>query len=629
MIAINQNERFLGNEVKKGELSVELINETYFHFCNYLKVGKKKRRKEELVPWSVKFINTGQKSVVEDILEVRYSDKFIEKYGLKVRPTDPPIFRFYVSKYDSNSYHKLKNPVTREEINTISDSDTEKSLKDDTKITLYDHWRLLIENDKAIFAKKPKGIFIGNSMINHLFGIVNDKTESEEIKAFRFNEYTDIAQTRKKIVTAAAALTGVIIATKLSKNVVKKVEHHLEREGILLGARQYLIKNEDIPPGVINIPNENEHFMFAEEILEKALTLYKDWAWKKNLPPAFFRKSKSYFDLMERESLRQIFDDTTFDFNSFMRQLITERNQSINHEKLTEKYIRLHIEFSNRLQSQLESHVYKNQTFGSMPIDFTESSIQGPMWLVSKNPGSPIINKVCKAVDITNENIAQSISEGNAVDSESRSTKVLNSLRQEIDDIWSWVDDYVSKTKKPMTLDVFLAGLLYRNKGDITGSLWDAALLTKLASRNKPESFAFYTSKPDDLAKKSTDLYLERLQDQFAPRLSANWVNEHNRNDDLFAYDIEYHHTSGKNYKHVDRYCASGNIYHGIGIMALCTVTSPELVQAMILKKHFGYDFSARLIGPDDYGMEKNVADLLVAYDIPNVRKILDKYEVV
>ncbi|KKP33500.1 MAG: hypothetical protein UR23_C0042G0007 [Candidatus Roizmanbacteria bacterium GW2011_GWA2_32_13] len=643
MSVINQKEYSLGNEVKKGELLAELINETYFHFCNYLKVGKKKRRDGELIPWSVEFINTDQKSVGENILEVRYSDKFIEKYNLKVSPTDPPIFRFYVSKYDSNSYHKLKNPVTRVEINTISDSDTEKSLKDDTEISLYDHWRLLFENDKAIVAKKPRGFFIGDSMINHLFGIVNDKTKSEETKAFKFNQYTDIAQERKKLYKTVGVVAGTVIALKYAKDIaaVNTATEYLSKNSVLFDARQYLIINEDIPPGIENVPSKNHEFKFASEVLQSALDIYHEWQREKGLPEPYFRKSKTYFEFDDSKFLNQVFQKGVSGYKDFIVKLFSPSDNPY-FKNGFDKYLKLRESFFYNLGEQFTSRFESANEFGNNPIYFSNEPVKDALGLLLFNPGSPIIGRICESMGITSyQDIWSIIDKHEGSDWEQRTSDIMKMLRKEINSVWSWVDEQVKKQGKPIKLDLFLAYLIYRNNGDITGSLWDAAVLTKLASRNDPETFKFYDffkiSKDDPRPGKSTDLLLTRLTDPFAPRLSANWVNKNSRDDRLFAYSqspqpdpLSSSQSSNKNYKPFDRYCAAGDIYHGIGIIALATVTGPSVVQALVMKEKFGNKkYSIKTVGSNEHGAEKNVADLLVAYDIPNVRKILDKYEVI
>lgn len=416
---------------------------------------------------------------------------------------------------------------------------------------------------------------------------------------------------RRDFLKLAAVGVGFIVAGP------KLVEfgNNLEKEAVLMGARQFLIKNEDIPPEIKDIPVANEHFMFADEVLEKALSQYEEWALKENLPPPFFRKSESYFDYKDSDFLAGLAQSGSQEYLLFIKNLFDRNMPDSDKCGFYNKYFKLRERFFKNIRHNFDP--YLNEKFKSSPMTFSGLNIQGINSLLANNPGSSILNRVSLQIGMIDPN--------SAYDEQS----AVMTLHQEINSIWKWVDDFVGEKKNPMSMDVFLAGLIYRNKGDISGSLWDAVLLSKLI-RNNPDTFAlndlYGLESTVDGIRKNVDTFLNRLQDCFAPRLSANWINKNSRNKDLFAYDYKKDFKD-KDYKPFDRYSAVGDIYHGLNIMAFASVTTPELLQAMVILQN-SYIITQSLKFNPDMGQEKITADLLVAYRAPEVRKILDKYSV-
>lgn len=423
-------------------------------------------------------------------------------------------------------------------------------------------------------------------------------------------------------------LAGVGLTLVIKPKLVE-IGDNFEKEAVLIGAQQFLIKNEDVPPGVENVPLENEHFMFADEILEKALSQYEEWALRDNLPRPYFRKSESYLDPKDiisgtASTLPKFFD--------FVKDFFTSDGWTNFREssRISDDLSIVATSFEQIAREEISSKIEK---FGNKPIFFSREDIGFSKDVLYKNPGSLLLKRVAYALEITND------IQLDTADND----KVTQALHNEIDTVWSWVDKYVEKNGSPMPDDVFLAGLIYLNKGDIAGSLWDKAVLKKLAARNNPESYdfngtVFSKDTSDDLiflesVRKNTNLFLRRIRDNYSIRLSANWVSKNSLNEELFAYNEtgrrEQPQYADKNYKPFDPYCAAG-IYHGDGIMALSAVTDPEIIQLMVTDENFFLNtIGGSVVGPNpDYGLEKIAADLMVAYRAPEVRKILDKYSV-
>lgn len=423
-------------------------------------------------------------------------------------------------------------------------------------------------------------------------------------------------------------IVGVGAGALAIRPIIAELGNNLEKETVLIGARQFLIQNESIPPGIENVPSANEHFIFADQLLEKSLATYKDWALKENLPQPFFRKSKSYFDYRNAKSFNDIGQFGSAQYSSFLSDLFNKDYKPNGTDDFLGK-------FKERLEatltyagSFLTDYAEKKQSLGSKPITFSNEILYDAKSYLWFNPGSAILNRVCSTLGT-----------GNYDDLEGREDEIGAVLHKEIDPIWAWIRNHVAKSGKPMTSDVFLAKLLYENRGNITESLWDKVVLEKLMSRSNPTTFEFnsdvgWLDKPNyqqyiDPIKNNQDMFLGLIQDNFAPRLSANYINKNVRQDELFGYN---HFTDiykdAHNYKPFDSYCAAGNIYHGSNDMALATTTSPEILQLMILYKNFYADVGRNIAPNSDYGLEKVTADLLVGYRAKEIRKILDNYSV-
>jgi len=410
------------------------------------------------------------------------------------------------------------------------------------------------------------------------------------------------------VATAVPVINQILTlgdATVVAKNVVEAGADYLEKQSVLAGAREFLIRNEAIPPGVDpkTVPNENEHFMFADEMLEKAIARYEVWGKEDNLPPPVFRKSPAYFDPFNIVQMK-----STIDYNQVEN---TEILKEILHNGTPAEKIYQSIEL---IKDDIEIGMGKTEGFGNMPVSFSQVNISGPNDLLQNNPGSIILNRVCRSLGISSSH------DVNQIDN----NKIIETLHKEIDPIWAWVDAQVLKTRQPMGGEVFLAGLMYRNRGDITGSLFDKVMFEKLV-RNNSKTFEFNMSDDHnqfpDSAKSDLDKFLARLQDQSAPRLSANYVNKTVRGDEMFGF-------APAKFKPFDRYSAGGDIYHTSNIDVMPAITNPDFILPMVIQRDFVLVPGAPIAIAPSYGVEKVTGDLLRAYRAPQVRKILDRYSV-
>lgn len=213
------------------------------------------------------------------------------------------------------------------------------------------------------------------------------------------------------------------------------------RDLALDGVQKFLRKKEDIPSNVINVPDKNERFRFADELLQSSLDIYAGWAEKSGYPPAFYNKP-AYFLSIDNPNLPNKF------INQVANPFLDKLWSSIKTGKPMEREdINNLTDLKNAVIKILDGDEYQ-------PIKFSKKDIKDAKDLLRLDPDSPILARVKAKV------------RENATEEE-----VVSAIHEEIDYIWEWVDS--ERNGKPMECDQLLAGLIYINKGDVAGSLWD------------------------------------------------------------------------------------------------------------------------------------------------------------
>ena len=420
-------------------------------------------------------------------------------------------------------------------------------------------------------------------------------------------------------------VAGLGLGALAVKPKLVEIGDSLEKEAVLMSARQFLIKNECIPPEVENVPNENKEFKFADDVLQNAIDLYERWAAENKLPDPYYHKSEVY---LSRKDVAIDASRAYSDFFDFLNHVFKDKEGFRYYTSTPGGYLAL---FGGYFEGSLRDYVSsKVEKFGSKPFFFSREDLElGAYDVIFKNPGSPLIARVAQSVGAVNDNTVP--------DTQNEQGKIISALHKEVDPIWDWVGKFVEKNKKQMTEEMFLAGLIYFEKGDIAGALWNRAVLRKLAVRNDPSTFDFnglvFDRDTDEninhlrLVKKNVKIFLDRTQDSYSPRLSANWVATNIEDEKYFAYDETDAANFPNNIKHIDLNSADGGIYHGDCIVALSGNADPEIIQGMYVDELF---LNSKMIESlrlaPNYGSEKVASDLMVCYRLPQVRKILDKY---
>jgi hypothetical protein len=397
---------------------------------------------------------------------------------------------------------------------------------------------------------------------------------------------------RRDFLKLSTTLIGTIAARPLTKgleNIVEEEAKNVELEEV----RDFLVRSEDIPPGVVEVPNANEKFMFVDEVLQSALDMYQAWAKRDSRPAAYFNKPENFLSISNPNIVRNLMAEKVKPFIADLWSSV-KNNQPIEGPDI------------NSLTDLKNAVIDTVDGTGFKPNKFSQMDIRGVDKLLDLDPGSPLLARM-KAR--TGEGATRE--------------QLIDAMHNEIDYIWEWVDK--EKTASPMKSDKLLACLIYINKGDVRGSLWDLAIITKLAARNNHDTFDFNEVKKEDgtvdlaTIRRENSTFLGRVQDTFSVRVSANWNLQNIDNPDLFAHKPKKF--APKNLKPFDVYSSAGALYHGTNIMALAGTMDYRFIQLVLFLK---YAAPSEKIGfNEDQGLEKIAADMMTASRLDKVQDIL------
>lgn len=199
--------------------------------CNFLSLlPNPEIKKDTDCPWVVSYSSDDDKHPLHTVMEVRLSDKFANEQEIKIRQNrdeifeqDPPIFRFYLRKYNKS----YENPLGLEkvEINLIKDSNFENRVE-------YQHWGINYSTEGGFKVTKPKEIFMSEQDLFFAISKITKNKEDINKGAKSFVKFEDLAETRKVVRSVALFGVGALLFTK----------------GILLAKE----KRENPPPDLVN-----------------------------------------------------------------------------------------------------------------------------------------------------------------------------------------------------------------------------------------------------------------------------------------------------------------------------------------------------------------------------------------
>lgn len=413
----------------------------------------------------------------------------------------------------------------------------------------------------------------------------------------------------------AAGLATIPLASRIEFEADKLVKANL-----LKFVTNNLIENEAIPDGVKDVPDHNLNFRFADDLLSSSIRIYNERSDKARLPRLYFQESPAFFDVHSWDFVSKSTSFLLFEkYPDLIKELFSKDDRN---EGFWSRYVDVLKDGVLSMTDFTHDYARSMQKSGHYPITYLQFDMAYFGDIILSNPGAPLITRVREKLKLSDDILWSNRAMNN---------EAFQLLQNEIRPIWELVENFVHKEKRPMPLDLFISELIYLEDGDISGALWDSVVLTRLKFRHKKKNFEkhFFERTITDLVEKN-DLMTDSkhsatlLEDSFAPRISANWVAGCG-SDDLFAYNA-FAFPNATNFKPFDLYCSLGNILHGLAIMASCSVTTPEVVQAMTVYEDY-YKQTGILRPSYDYGLEKVVSDTFVAYRAPKIREILDRYK--
>ena len=195
-------------------------------------------------------------------------------------------------------------------------------------------------------------------------------------------------------------VAGLGLGALAVKPKLVEIGDSLEKEAVLMSARQFLIKNECIPPEVENVPNENKEFKFADDVLQNAIDLYERWAAENKLPDPYYHKSEVY---LSRKDVAIDASRAYSDFFDFLNHVFKDKEGFRYYTSTPGGYLAL---FGGYFEGSLRDYVSsKVEKFGSKPFFFSREDLElGAYDVIFKNPGSPLIARVAQSVGAVNDN---------------------------------------------------------------------------------------------------------------------------------------------------------------------------------------------------------------------------------
>lgn len=359
---------------------------------------------------------------------------------------------------------------------------------------------------------------------------------------------------------------------------------------------------DEVPPQLRSkdIPTNNEHFRFADELVRDGLEFYKNMCENNlMLRDAYYQRPEHYLDLpsaVKRFSLRA-------------------RDNGL--ENVKENGIwGAFASYAGDLITDVEGP-YHNFMTGSQDGFINIES------LVANDPGTGVVARIrakFKEVYGLNYEVYRDCL-GYDLPQKEKKNLIYREYHEWFSSALQFVEDKVERNgEKPISTSWLLAHFLSENNGNISYSLWDTMTFLKILSRNDVEILEFA---PD---RDKAELVCRLFQDEFSPRVSANWVVKNVEPNDQMLHPLDSKaEMKYKTYLPLNRV----GLYHGWNEIALACDMSPGLVKRA-LARHLTKEYS--IIGGwgegSEYGRERVEADLMVLERIDEIASILSNLEI-
>lgn len=367
---------------------------------------------------------------------------------------------------------------------------------------------------------------------------------------------------------------------------------------------------EEIPPELARegLPEVNPHFCFPEQMIEQAITIYGQM--RKNNPGlsrANFQRSEVFLGLQDiPPASRKITVELGWNAFNLLKQSYYGNGGDLQSTLALWKGA-----VPSTTIEALSEYAWSVEKPTCKPFSFLGRDEWDIFDVINFDPGSGLLATIKRSVE--NEL-------GNGVDYSVRDQTIAPVLQRKVHDnlslFWAWVDQLVAiNGGRPVNPSYLIAGMMVWNNGDVRGATLDAGLAAKLAARHHPKTYThndyghsgYVMLEPE--SRESVNMLLRRVQDTFAPRISANFIFDR-------AEQLEPYYTNSApimidhkahNYQVGSIYSMAGNLYHGLCTTASCFVAHELLVPPMLASRY------PLTLVPSGDPFEKKLGDFLVA----------------
>lgn len=378
-----------------------------------------------------------------------------------------------------------------------------------------------------------------------------------------------------------------------------EINRFWQEEGPLITGEAVNLDNiaSEIPPQLANleIPTKNEQFRHMTDIFEEGLLQYLHW----------------------------------MNSNSSLSQLTYERPDNyLDIPSIAERISPDIDEIPSRIGEDYWAMSWALDAIGeidkpySMIVAGSTDGISSLENMIKNDPGTGFVNSLRESSKME---FGDSFDMWQACRSNTLSSEQREYLSKQYIEWHQGAMNYilreVKKDGKPISTSALFSYFLFKNDGNILRSVWDTSSWLKITSRNDVEDLKFNPN--NDKAKLITSLF----KDEFAEKISANWVVENVEPEDKLLNNVEaYDNYQYKDYMPPNRV----GFYHSWNIVALGLHMSPFLLKRMVASHLvgtlFGNDINGKKI--TEYGKERTISDWSVAENISKILKLIKKYSI-
>lgn len=305
----------------------------------------------------------------------------------------------------------------------------------------------------------------------------------------------------------------------------------------------------EVPPKLSNrdIPVFNENFRKPVAIIQESFDQYDKWRKESpDLPELYYTRPQNYLD---------------------PPSLLAQLGRTVTPEAAIDTQLAL---------GQFQDALLGNDEPYSRFSESSSGGIDGISTLILNDPGSGWVSQMR---DVFKKKYGNDVEIWDLARSGSFTSEQNDSLKSEIERWNSMAQEYVRSERntqngKKLSSNVVFSYFLYKNKGNITHSVWDTSNWFEIQARNDIPDLRY---SPDQTKAR----YLAtNFIDEFSLKISIDWLNDVVDDSDSELWEANTDQKmKWKDYLLINRV---GGFYHFWNIVALCGCVSPQFVKRMI-----------------------------------------------